>query len=312
MKGPGAGSKRKAAGSEASGTRTSACFDLFEFYLHGLISGSKTVLPNKIAQGGGCVVAEGRLRHAVQGAACPQQRAECVNVVVIYKENTPAFVDDPCQSESRRKAADEIRQKLGLEAGGLVCGRCGSCHLLACGATAEGVRFVIDSLQLDCPQTRLLAQLDCPQTRLLAPLQCGANVTATPAARVAAAGSSPRGEEGDTIVICDSDSEDQGVESAGQSAAQHQGNVSSTSCGEPVPDRLQADGAGTVILRHVQCPENERFVSHLDLLSFLIQVNACKSTSKPDKDQAKTKAWAFKQAANVLRRLPGHLQSACA
>ena len=270
------GGKRKAAeGGEA--TSAERCFDRYEFHFHSKanIPGSKTLLADKIAAAGGSVVLLERLRHAVH--ECPQQQAGCVQVVVIYKEEKTELLANPCQSESRRQAAQEIAKDLDLQEGGLACRQCGSCHLLACGwAAGKGWLFMSESLDLDCAQTGLLA-----------PLQCEPE----PAAGVA---------ERDPVIICDSDSEDTGAESAGQSATHIP-----ASRGETVPGRPQADGGGTVILKHVQCPGNERFVSHLDLLSLLLQVNACKSTSKKDKDSAKTKAWAFKQASNVLRRLPG-------
>jgi hypothetical protein len=112
-----------------------------------------------------------------------------------------------------------------------------------------------------------------------------------------------KGNEGEAIIICDSDSEDRGLKTGGESAMHCWGGEV---VGETVPNCRKVDGAGTVILKHVECPGNEKFVRHLDLLSFLIQLNACKSI-KQDKDTAKPKAWAFKKASNVLRRLPGEI-----
>jgi hypothetical protein len=68
-----------------------------------------------------------------------------------------------------------------------------------------------------------------------------------------------------------------------------------------------------VVLKHIECPANERFVRHLDLLSFLLDLNVKSSTRRSEvyhpkqgeKEHAKVGSWAFKQAANVIRRLPG-------
>ena len=68
-----------------------------------------------------------------------------------------------------------------------------------------------------------------------------------------------------------------------------------------------------VVLKHIECQANERFVRHLDLLSFLLDLNVKSSTRRSEvyhpkqgeKEHAKVSSWAFKQAANVIRRLPG-------
>ena len=301
------GSKRKGAGMEEA--RPRGCFDNFEFYFHGNISGSSKLLPHKIEKEGGAVVKVNRLRHAVLDEACPQAHVQgqgaglgksrgCVRVVVIYPEDgVVALLDNPDYSESRRRAADAISKTLGLQARGLICPSCHACHLLACGwSPGEGVRFVRSSLQLQCAQTQMLV-----------PLQCSHDLEAKPGAAVAGPSTGYRGilrkgTEGEAIIICDSDSEDRGLETGGEGVMNRGGEV----VGETVSDCRNADGAGTVILKHVECPGNEKFVRHLDLLSFLIQLNACKS-NKQDKEMAKTKAWAFKQASNVLRRLPGEI-----
>ena len=122
------GSKRKGAGSEAA--RPRGCFDYFEFYFHGNISGSSKLLPDKIEKEGGAVVKVNRLRHAVLDAGCPQAHVQgeddglgnngrgCVRVVVIYPEDGAAgLLDNPDYSESRRRAANAISKTLRLPAG---------------------------------------------------------------------------------------------------------------------------------------------------------------------------------------------------
>ena len=313
------GSKRKGAGSEAALPR--GCFDYFEFYFHGNISGSSKLLPDKIEKEGGAVVKIKRLRHAVLDAACPQAHVQgqgaglgnngrgCVRVVVIYPEDgAVGLLDNPDYSESRRRAADAISKTLGLQAGGLICPNCHACHLLACGwSPAEGVRFVLSSLQLQCAQTHMLVPLQCSHD-LDAKSGAGLAGSSTDGEKSEAMRSGYRGilrkgNEGEAIIICDSDSEDRGLKTGGESAMHFWGGEV---VGETVPNCQKVDGARTVILKHVECPGNEKFVRHLDLLSFLIQLNACKN-NKQDRDTAKTKAWAFKQASNVLRRLPGEI-----
>jgi hypothetical protein len=67
-----------------------------------------------------------------------------------------------------------------------------------------------------------------------------------------------------------------------------------------------------VVLKHTECQANEKFVRHLDLLSFLIELDAHRKAvtlaGKPCPtliSTAKIKSWVFKQASNVVRRLPG-------
>ena len=77
--------------------------------------------------------------------------------------------------------------------------------------------------------------------------------------------------------------------------------------------KTETERGTQTVLKCIECPANEHFVRHLDLLSFLLQLNVKSWTRRSEvlhpkqgeNDHAKVSSWAFKQAANVIRRLPG-------
>ena len=289
--------KRKVAGSKVA--PVSDVFNHFSFYFHGSISGAHTVLPDKICQNGGSVVGKQALQWAVQ-AECPLTHKDYgsrgrLEVVVIYEEKNDK-VSSPSMPlrETRLKVGEEIKSL--VRQSDLLCTRCGTCHILVCSSSKKaGVPFVVDSTSLGCAQTQLLVPL------------VGIEDTIPPGHQATQKKSKLMEQGPQPIIISDSDSDCDERQIAQTENSEGVATKTNLARSRDVSSVSPTKG-NDVVLRHTQCPENACYVHHLELLSFLTKLNVCgKSVLKNDKDHAKVASWAFKQASNAVRRLPGLL-----
>ena len=330
-----------AAGGSAAVAQRQLFQDYF-FYFHGSVPGTggrHKTLCGVLERHGGAVVQEHTLRWAC-GAVCPARghggdgqrgRKEVVVVCGRGKE----YLDNDAQV-AKAKAFKSVKELLGMpSSASLRCSACEQCHILCTAVSEDRVPFVYESIVQNYTQVHLLEDADGlhhpPAGRrdtqapgVVRPADGGKsrgpNHTETGCSKEEAIVIPSNDSSDEAIVLDDSEEEAENVKDAMQVDAE--GLIGSAAGATPgpataaIPSALHArtdpSAKGQAPLKHIECKENEPFVRHLDLLSFLLQLNVKSGTKvsefhhpkQGESEHGKIGSWAFKQAANVIRRLP--------
>ena len=219
------------------------------------------------------------LRSAVFSSGCPPKgkafgSRDRKEVVVIHPAN------------EREEAVKRIQEQLGLSS--LVCPRCKKCHLASTPAKETFVPFVKQSVEKEQAQIEHLVDLD------------------------------------EEVISIDSGDEDEvSTMSTRRSPAccpsapspslsmmtswkQLDGKDDGPDCSTMEHTPAARRDCAPVVLPGIQCADNAQCVKHLQLLSFLTRLDDKMHPNGHDqRKKAKYRSKAFKEACNVIKRLPG-------